>query len=323
MSVVIVPNQEILTVGSGAFKMQPLPTQPLYQDMPRMGINPILYETINPTMSITVQAVGGCPPPKIPELITSVTLVPGQGATGYTGVGNNIVKLVDIADRPVPDIPQFRFPGWSESRMQYGSISGPPSPTMTLVAPLRGYYGEKYFYDAEYIYASYYANSPEFQGVFEESIADGVVPDINRLTSINLLEGRKFLEFKNVPPDTTSLSTDIFPGPAIPITLEQLAPLDEGDVLTIGSDYLQTFVPEISSWVKWRPSFIEIMMYHYTLIVTHTCPPFVTTFQGTMLVNNNWTPAANRLAYYIQLQRGFLDTPDGSFRGPPVEEVAG
>jgi len=321
MPVVIVPNQEIITSGSGAFKMQPLPQQPLFQEQTRIGINPILYETINPAMSITVQAVGGCPFPKLPELITSVTLVPGQGATGYTGKGNNIVKLVDIADKAVPDIPAFLFPGWSEPRMQYGSISGPPSPTMTLVAPLRGYYGEKYFYDAEYIYASYYAKSPEFQGVFEESIAEGAVPEVNRLTAINLLEGRKFLEFKSVPDGTTNLTTDIFPGPAIPITLEQLAPLEEGDVLTEGSDYLASFVPEISSWVKWRPSFIEIMMYHYTLIVTHTCPPFVTTFQGTMLVNNNWTPAANRLSYYINLQKGFLDTEDGSFRGP-VEEVA-
>ena len=321
MPVVIVPNQEIITAGSGAFKMQPLPTTPLYQDMPRMGINPILYETINPAMAITVQGVGGCPVDKIPELITSVTLVPGQGATGFTGKGNNIVKLVDIADKAVPDIPAFNFPGWSEPRMQYGSISGPPSPTMTLVAPLRGYYGEKYFYDAEYIYASYYANSPEFQGVFEESIAEGAVPEVNRLTAINLLEGRKFLEFSAVPEGTTSITTDLFPGPAIPITLQQLAPLDEGDVLTIGSDYLQGFVPEISSWVKWRPSFIELMMYHYTLIVTHTCPPFVTTFSGTMLVNNNWTPAANRLSYYIQLQKGFLDTVDGSFGAPLIDEA--
>ena len=39
----------------------------------------------------------------------------------------------------------------------------------------------------------------------------------------------------------------------------------------------------------------------------HTCPPFVTSFQGSMLVQNNWTPAASRLAYYIALQKGFLN----------------
>jgi hypothetical protein len=197
--------------------------------------------------------------------------------------------------------------------MAYGSIGGPPSPTMTLVAPLKGYYGEKYFYDAEYVYASYYAKSPSFQGAFYDTIAEGIVPDVNRLTAINLLQGRKFLEFSKIPPDAEEITLEMFPPPAIPITLEQLAPITEEDVLTEGSDYIAAFIPEISSWVKWRPSFIGVMQYYYTLVVTHTCPPFVTTFQGSMLVANNWTPAANRLSYYINRQVGFLDTPTGDF----------
>jgi hypothetical protein len=312
MTVTIVPNQEVLAAGAG-FQLQPIGTVPLFQTNPRLGLAPILYETINPAMSITVQAVGGCPEPFL-DLITSVTLVPGQGPSGGTGLGNSIVSLIDIADKPVPNIPNFSMSaGWVEPRMAYGSIAGPPSPTMTLVAPLKGYYGEKYFYDAEYVYASYYAKSPSFQGAFYDTIAEGVVPDVNRLTAINLLQGRKFLEFSNIPPDAEEITLEMFPPPAIPITLEQLAPITEADVLTEGSDYIAAFIPEISSWVKWRPSFIGVMQYYYTLIVTHTCPPFVTTFQGTMLVANNWTPAANRLSYYIDRQVGFLDTPTGDF----------
>jgi len=313
MPVQIVPNQEVLAAGAG-FQLRPIGTVPLFQSTPRLGLAPILYETINPALTITVQAVGGCPLPALPELITSITLVPGQGPSGGTGIGNSIVSLVDIADKPVPNIPNFSMgAGWVEPRMAYGNIAGPPSPTMALVAPLKGYYGEKYFYDAEYVYASYYANSPNFQGSFYGDIAEGVVPDVNRLTAINLLQGRKFLEFDKIPKDSEEITLEMFPPPAIPITLEQLAPITEADVLTEGSDYIAAFIPEISSWVKWRPSFIGVMQYYYTLIVTHTCPPFVTTFQGTMLVANNWTPAANRLSYYINRQVGFLDTPTGDF----------
>lgn len=309
MPVEIVPNQEVLVTGD-TFVLNPIPSVPLFQDMPRMGPNPILYETINPGLTITVQAAGGCPLPAFPELITSITLVPGQGASGGTGFGNNIVSLIDIADKPVPDIPDFRMSrGWVEPRMSYGNIVSPPVPTLALTAPLRGYYGEKYFYDAEYIYASYYRNAPEFTGAFYDEIATGSVPDVNRLVAISLLEGRRFLEFGKIPEGITEIETDLFPGPSIPIPLESLSPIDEGSVLTEGSDYLASFIPEISSWVKWRPSFIEIMKYNYTLVVTHTCPPFVTTFQGYMLVQNNWTPAANRLSYYIDRQVGFLDDP--------------
>lgn len=317
MPVQIVPTPNVVSTG-GTFILNPNPSTVLFQETPRIGVNPMLYETIDPALTITVQAIGGCPLPALPELITSVTLVPGQGATGYTGAGNKIIKLVDIATKPVPDIPAFLMPQWFEPRMAYGAVAGPPSPTMALVAPLRGYYSEKYFYDAEYIYASYYANTPEFQGSFYGDIAEGVVPDVNRLTSVSLLEGKKFLPLDQVPEGVTDLSTDMFPGPSIPIDLTQLAPITEATVLTEGSTYFSTFTSEVSSWVKWRPSFIEIMQYNYTLIVTHTCPPFVTSFQGYMLVSNNWTPAANRLAYYINLQKGFLDTPTGEFEITPV-----
>tara|TARA_Y100000287_G_scaffold183774_1_gene183448 strand:+ start:346 stop:1332 length:987 start_codon:yes stop_codon:yes gene_type:complete len=315
--VAIVPNQEVLTSGVGVvgdFFMNPLPQVPLYQDMLRMAPFPVLYENINPAMAITVQSIGGCPLDKIPNLITSVTLVPGQGATGYTGSGNEIVyPLIDIADKPVPNIPDFLMPNWQEPRITYGSVAGPPSPTMTLVAPLRGYYGEKYFYDADYIYASYYANSPEFTGDFFEELDAGRIPDVNRLTHVSLLGGKRVLRFTDLPPDIDQIEVDYFPANGIPLDLREITPSDEVDTTTIGSDYLYSLIPEISSWVKWKPSFIKTMRYYYTLIVTHTCPPFVTTFQGSMIVENNWTPAANRLSYYIDKQIGFLDTIDGEF----------
>lgn len=305
---VIVPNKEVLTPGAGGFVLNPLPTVPLYQDTPRIAPNPILYETINPAMTIVVQAVGGCPVDLIPNLITSVTLVPGQGPAGGTGSGCNIIALSEIADRPVTDIPEFLMSsGFLEPSMAYGTIIGPPAPTMALVAPLKGFYGEKYFYDAEYIYASYYRNSPALDPVSGTIAPNAPINLQNRLTSVSLLEGRKQLLFDAVPEDIEKITNEIFTIPGTTLTLEGIAPFDPAAVLTYGSDYLQSLVPEISSWVKWKPSFIEIMQYNYTLIVTHTCPPFVTTFQGYMYVQNNWTPAANRLSYYIGLQNGFLD----------------
>ena len=306
MPVVIVPNNEV--IGTGPFLLNPNPTVPLYQATPRIAPNPILYETINPALTITVQATGGCPLPLLPELITSVTLVPGMGISGGTGSGCNIIKLADIADRPVTDIPDFLMQrGFLEPSMAYGTIAGPPSPTMALVAPLKGFYGEKYFYDAEYIYASYFSNSPALDPVDGTATPNAPITKQNRLTSVSLLEGRKILPFADVPEGIEKISNDLFTGPSFALTLEKLAPFDPASVLTYGNDYLQALVPEISSWTKWKPSFIEIMKYNYTLIVTHTCPPFVTSFQGSMLVQNNWTPAANRLSYYIGLQNGFLD----------------
>lgn len=306
MPVVIVPNNEV--IGTGPFVLNPNPTVPLYQDMARIAPNPILYETINPALTITVQATGGCPLPALPELITSITLVPGMGVSGGTGSGCNIIKLSEIADRPVTDIPDFLMSGgFLEPSMAYGTIAGPPSPTMALVAPLKGFYGEKYFYDAEYIYASYYRNSPTLDPIDGTITPNAPITDQNRLTSVSLLEGRKILPFSDVPEGIEKITSDLFPGPGFSLQLDQLAPFDPASVLTYGNDYLQALVPEISSWTKWKPSFIEIMKYNYTLIVTHTCPPFVTSFQGSMLVQNNWTPAANRLSYYIGLQNGFLD----------------
>ena len=167
MAVVIVPNAEVLTPGAGGFVLNPLPTVPLYQTTPRLGPNPMLYETISPSMTITVQGTGTCFAPPLPELITSVSLIPGQG-TGGVGAGCSIVKLIDLAleqGLSVTDIPQYLMTGgFLEPSMVYGTIFGPPAPTMALVAPLKGFYGEKYFYDAEYIYCLLYTSpSPRDQ----------------------------------------------------------------------------------------------------------------------------------------------------------------
>lgn len=306
MPVSIVPNDQVLTTGALGFQLNPSPGIPLYQDTSRLGPNAILYETISPSMTITVQATGGCPLPSFPELITSITIIPGEGQGGV-GAGCSIVALSEIADREVPDIPDFLLPrGFNEPLIQYGTITGPPSPTMSLVAPIRGYYGEKYFYDAEYIYASYYRNSQMYDPV-DGKVVSSFSQDQNRLTSVSLLGGKKVLPFSDIPEGIDTIRDEYFPTPGIPIELDDVVPLEPGSVLTYGNDYLQKLIPEVSSWVKWKPSFIEIMRFNFTLIVTHTCPPFVTIFNGFMLINNNWTPAANRLTYYISQQNGFLD----------------
>jgi hypothetical protein len=302
MPVKIVPSNEVIVTGD-TFLLKPSPGAPVFGDYVRTGIMPLLYENINPGLTITVIGGEGCPAGTIPDFITSITLVPGQN--NGSGKGNSVVSVIELADGPIPDIPEFNMSaGWSEPRMSYGTIAG-FAPTLALVAPLRGYYGEKYFYDAEYIYASYYRNSEEFSPLNTDTKAS--INNVNRLTAVSLLEGKRTLKFNDIPKDIEQITTDLFPKRGIPIELADITPSDEVAVLKYGSDYLQGLIPEISSWVKWRPSFIEVMRYYYTLVVTHTCPPFVTTFEGSMLVENNWTPAANRLSYYIDQQVGFLD----------------
>lgn len=308
---IVIPNAEVLTPGAGGFVLNPAPTVPLYQTTPRLGPNPMLYETISPTMTIVVQAVGGCPVDKIPNLITSVTLIPGQG-TGGVGTGCSIVKLIDLALEQgitITDIPQYLMSGgFLEPSIVYGTIAGPPVPTMALPNPLKGFYGEKYFYDAEYIYASWFKNSPALDPVDGTIAPNAPITQQNRLTSISLLGGKKQLPFADLdlPEGATQITDSLFP-PGIPISFESFVPLDPALAVTIGNDYFTGLTDEISAWVKWKPSFIELMRYNYTLIVTHTCPPFVTVLQGYMIVQNNWMAAANRLNYYIGLQKGFLD----------------
>lgn len=302
MPVLVVPNDEVL-LGGTSFTLNPAPTVPLYQDTPRFGVNPILYETISPTMTLTVQG-GDCG--GVPELITSLSLVPGSGS-GNSGSGCNIVSLANIADRPVNDIPEFLLPAFDEPSMRYGTVAGAASTTMSLVAPLRGFYGEKYFYDAEYMYASYFKNSPALDPASGKIAPNAPIEDKNRLASVSLLGGKKQLLFDDLPEDAEQITDDMFPSPGIPIDFTNFVPLDPSEVLTTGNDYFMSLVPEVSSWVKWKPSFISVMRYNYTLVVTHTCPPFVTYIPGSMLVANNWTPAANRLTYYIALQNGYLD----------------
>ena len=319
MAVAIVPNAEVLSTGALAFVLRPNPTVPLYQTEPRIGINPMLYETISPTMTITVTGTGTCGPLALPELITSITILPGQGVGGV-GAGCSIVSLSEIAasypGTPPVDIPQMLIQGgFLEPSMVYGTVISPGAPTLALVAPLRGFYGEKYFYDAEYIYASYYRNSPALDPVDGTIAPNAPITRQNRLTSVSLLEGKKQMPFSAVPPLTETITDDSFTGPQTtitPINFLDFVPVDPASAITIGNDYFTGLVPEVSSWVKWKPSFIEIMRYNYTLVVTHTCPPFVTVFQGYMLVQNNWTPAANRLTYYINLQNGFLDVENAN-----------
>lgn len=294
MPVSLVANPEFITPPSGPFVFNPLPQVPLYTDMVRMAPNPILFEVINPAMILTVQATGGCPFPALPELITSVTLTPGNKQRK----GCSILAMTETAKEVVIDIPEFSA-GFSTPFMQYGSMTYAPGvPTAVLPVPLKGYYTEKYWYDNEYIFATYYQE-------------ERPPTTVNTLTLVDLLFGERTIPFSTIDRNKPQIGKDDFlAAPAKPITFDQLAVTEPAATLTYGTDYLQQFIPRISSWVKWKPSEIKKMTYYYTLTVTHTCPPFVTYFYGSMVVENNWTPNANRLAYYIDKTVGFLPPPE-------------
>jgi hypothetical protein len=308
MPVAIVPNEQVLGAGAG-FVLNPAPNVVLYQDMIRMGPNPNMYELINPSMRIDVVATGGCPLPLVPELITGISIKPGHGHPTPGGAGCSVATMIDIAPAPVPNIPEMlMIRGFSEPYMEYGTIASPPVPALSLPSPLIGYISEKYFYDAEFIYATYY-----------DPYAD-VIPDTfpiqkqNRMTAISLLNGKRSRLFSEFDSGLDQVTDAMF-GTGAPIPLNVIT--DESALLpnltgvqnTYGNDYLKSVIPETSFWIKFKPSFIKTMIFYYTVVVTHTCPPYVTTFLGQMTVHNGWTPFANRLAYYIDNQVGFLEAP--------------
>ena len=135
MPVTLVATPECITGPLGPFVLQPVPTVPLYSTLPRTGTSPILYETISPTMTITAQSSGVCPP-AIPDLITSIAIFPGQATN--SGTGCSITSLAPITDIPVTNLPEYQLPMFDEPDITDGSFGGPAANTMSLVCPLIG-----------------------------------------------------------------------------------------------------------------------------------------------------------------------------------------
>ena len=291
MPVQLVTTPSCIVTGN-TFKLVPAPNYVKYLEETRpMGEYPWLYEIINPSTVITAIGVGGCPPPKVPELITGIRI---------EGTGCSILKIADVAYEqgyPIPqNIPEMTQ-GFNEPFVEYGSITSPPVPSLSLVNPLIGYYSEKYFHDSEWIFGTFYETETDILK--------------NNYTSVDLIRGYRKMNLEDVPPEVDQLTSEVFPGQYAQLDVNKLAPLDPLYVQTKGTDFFDQFEPEISLWVRMKPSLIELMQYQYLLTVTHTCPPYVTTFTGTMDVVNNWTPTANRIGYWLDRTVGFLPPPPG------------
>jgi len=291
MPVQLVTTPSCIVTGN-TFKLVPAPNYVKYVEETRpMGIYPWLYEIINPSTVITAIGVGGCPEPNFPELITGIRI---------EGTGCSILKIADVAYEqgyPIPqNIPEMTQ-GFSEPFVEYGSIVSAPVPSLSLVNPLIGYYSEKYFHDSEWIFGTFYETETERLK--------------NNFTSVDLLRGWRKMNLEDIPPEVDQLTSEDFPGQYRQLEVNKLAVLDPTLVETKGTDFFDQFEPEISLWVRMKPSLIELMQYQYLLTVTHTCPPFVTTFTGTMDVVNNWTPTANRIGYWLDRAVGFLPPPPG------------
>lgn len=292
------PNPQVLVTSPTTFELKPTPTTPLYSETPRTGLNPWLYETINPALSIECVAAGVCPGVTVatPELITGMTLTPGH-AVG-TGPGCSILV------GPVSNIPEMQLPLFAEPSMTYSTITyGAGVPLATLVAPLKGYYSERYFYDAEYIFATYYTTQAPNR--------------IDKLTLIDPLVGKRTMPLTELTAilaksDIGRINKSMFSGESIAIPQQSLYVDDPTTVITSGNPFLESATTDVSAWIKFKPSEIEQMMYYYTLTVTHTCPPFITRFYGTMTVNNNWNAVQKRLQYYLNKATGIIPDPDAS-----------
>ena len=292
------PNAQVLVTSPTTFELRPTPTTPLYSETPRTGLYPWLYETINPALSIECVATGVCPGVTVatPELITGMTLTPGH-AVG-TGPGCSILV------GPVSNIPEMQLPLFAEPSITYGAITyATPVPVGTLLKPLTGYYSERYFYDAEYIFATYYATQTPSR--------------VDKMTLIDPLVGKKTIPLTELSAilakaDNGRINKTMFPGEAVLIPQQSLYVDDPATVITSGNPYLEGATADVSAWIKFKPSEIEQMIYYYTLTVTHTCPPFITRFYGTMTVQNNWNAVQKRLQYYLNKAQGIIPDPDAS-----------
>ena len=297
-TVTMTPSSQVLVTSPTTFELRPTPTTPLYSETPRTGEYPWLYETINPALSIECVAAGICPPipPGTPNLITGMTLTPGH-AVG-TGPGCSILV------GPVSNIPEMQLPLFAEPSISYGSMTyGAGVPTATLIAPLTGYYSERYFYDAEYIFATYYATQTPSR--------------TDKMTLIDPLVGKKTIPLTELTEilekaDNGRINKSMFPGEGVSIPQQSLQVDDPATVITSGNPYLEGATTDVSAWIKFKPSEIEQMIYYYTLTVTHTCPPYITRFYGTMTVQNNWNAVQQRLQYYLNKAQGIIPDPDAS-----------
>lgn len=301
-TVTLTPNAQVLVTSATTFELKPTPTTPLYSESPRTGEFPWLYETINPALSIEVVAAGICAPPApplppaTPNLITSMSLTAGTEFAG--GIGCTILE----GPVGVGDLPEMKLPLFNEPQMTYGSITYPPPgvPVGTLIAPLKGYYSEKYFYDAEYIFATYYQTPTPSK--------------VDKLTLIDPLNGKKTLPLTDLTKilakaDNGRINKSMFGGDAIAIPAQSLFVDDPESVVTSGSPYLEGATADVSAWIKFKPSEIVKIKYFYVLTVTHTCPPYITRFYGSMTVNNNWEAVQKRLQYYLNKATGIIPDP--------------
>ena len=290
-AVTLIPNSQVLVSGTN-FTLKPTATEPLYSTETRSGPDPILYETINPQLSIEVAATGVCLTPPVPNLITSITLSAGQSFADGKGC--------TITEGPagVTDLPEMSLPQFNEPAIEYGTITYAPGVAVgTLVTPLKGYYSEKYFYDQEYIFATYYENPTPSK--------------FDKLTYVDLINGNKTIPFNELTEllakqGNGRITSKLFAGDPKQVLLSSIANDDQESVLTSGNSLLESITSDVSAWIKMKPSEIVKMTYYYVLTVTHTCPPFITRFYGSMTVNNNWDPVQARLAYYLNKATGII-----------------
>lgn len=283
MAISIIPNSEVITVGN-QFYLRPNPstTPPLGNKNPRSGLLPWLYETINPSLTITVTTDGVCYG-LVPDIILSAEIKPGNSA----GIGCSVLS------GGLGNIPEFSLPKFSAPLMKYGKYPGNGTNVLPMINPLIGMYTEKYFYDQEYIWAEYYKNT------------DNVVK--NQLKYLDLINGTKTRDIDLNEEKLERISKDDFSGAGTPIDLTAISIDDTDEALTNGSPYLDRLTKNVTAWVKFKPSFITVMRYYYTITVTHTCPPFTTDIYGYMDVSNNWSTYPPRLTYYINKGVGVID----------------
>ena len=134
-----------------------------------------------------------------------------------------------------------------------------------MPAPLIGYISEKYFYDAEFIYATYYDPYgdpiPEYFPLIKQ----------NRMTAITLLNGKRSKLFSDFDSGLDEVTDAMF-GTGAPIPLNvitddsELIPNLTGVQNTYGNDYLRDIIPECSFWVKFK-----LIVYQDDDILLHDC----------------------------------------------------
>lgn len=281
MAVILKPGVGFITGISRQWQFLPAPSGSIMgTSVSRVGTHLNILEYIS-QIEITACTTGVCGTPPMPDLVTSIEVIP-EGCTVLSG--------------GVPPIPEMSIGGgFSAPAVVYGKITG-ASVCLTLPFALTGgsHYTEKYLYDGgvgfSKVHKSGTTNPNETRFDMLEAArfyGSGQLYNYKRDKVIKVKRGPTGSDF---PSSGTLGASTWMPKNVAAAGSKQNLLVDR---IAAGKNYL----------IGYPPSLIRKLDFFYTIKVTHTCPPYITLFTAHCIVDNNWDNHAKRVKYRINRQK--------------------